>query len=397
MSNVLCLLIFTPPLFAQYPVCGFQWLLDRQVGLDTSVLHRLSKADKAIGEAIRDGEGQISHRNEAVIPVVVHVVWNRREENLSDQAILFQIDILNRDFNSENEDMESVPNEFRPLLPQKGIRFCLAADDPQGLPTSGIARIQTDVEEIGIKEDLYAAAPAWDTEKYLNVWVAHTGEHITGFGTYPGQVDGLRQGVVVHPRYFGKNGSRRYGLGRVLVHEVGHFLGLQHTWDGNSGCDTNDGVEDTPLQAHPYLGCPEHPQASCGSNDLFMNFMDYVDDGCMVMFTQGQMERMVATLETLRPGLTDQTVSCIKNPEIGNNSAFAIYPNPTTGHFTLDFEKPLAETGGFEVYNSIGQLVYRYSGILRDKMQVDLTGLESGVYLIRVGRKVSMLVINNSG
>ena len=236
-----CLLVFPSLFFAQSPACGFQWALDKQAVLDTSVLQRFLEVGRALEDVAEGNVGQISSRGETVVPVVVHVVWNTPEENVGDLTVLSQIEALNRDFNGENADLTDVPSEFRPSIAKEGIRFCLAAEDSYGASTSGILRTRTSVEAIGAKDDLFFSAfggsDAWDTERYLNIWVANTGEFITGFGTFPGQVEAERQGVVVHPAYFGKNSSQRYGLGRVAVHEVGHYLGLKHTWDGNAGCN----------------------------------------------------------------------------------------------------------------------------------------------------------------
>ncbi len=386
-----CLLVFPQLFFAQEPVCGFQWILDRQTDSDTSVFQRLSEVNQVLEEAVRAEEHKVSLRNETVIPVVVHVVWNIPEENISDQTILTQIEVLNRDFNSENGDLEDVPDEFQPFIAKEGIQFCLAAEDPHGLPTSGIVRVKTDVEAIGTKEDLFFSAlggsGAWDTDSYLNMWVANTGEFITGFGTFPEQVEAEKQGVVVHPRYFGQNSSRSYNLGRVAVHEVGHYLGLNHTWDNNAECDTDDGVYDTPLQQHSYEGCPAHPQSSCGSMDMFMNFMDYVDDGCMVMFTQGQMERMLATVELFRPGLMNNDIPCIQNTKDLNSGGFTVYPNPASGEVKIQFKRPAITNGWVSVYNSFGQLVQNERRVIFDGMTIILPDMPTGVYWIRIGDK----------
>jgi hypothetical protein len=266
-----------------------------------------------------------------------------------------------------------------------------------GLPTTGIIRVKTEVDAVGTKEDLFysslGGSDAWDTERYLNIWVANTGEFITGFGTFPEQTDAEKQGVVIHPKYFGNNASRRFNLGRVAVHEVGHYLGLNHTWDDNSDCETDDGVDDTPFQHYGYEGCPAYPQSSCGSNDMFMNFMDYVDDDCMVMFTQGQMERMIATIELFRPGLLESSISCIDIAPNDLENDFMVYPNPARSEIIIDFLTPIAETGTLEIYNSIGQLVFKYEGILRNKMSVTLTELISGVYWVKIGKKGKKLII----
>lgn len=368
--------------------CGLDWLEDVQAkeGFPVDEIH--NKLDSTI----QAGSGWINWREEITIPVVVHIVWKAMEENLSDGRVLGQIDILNRDFNSGNEDLNDVPEAFEPYIAQKGIRFCLAAETPDGQPTPGISRNRTDIELVGTKDDLYGIAPAWDTERYLNIWVANTGEFLTGFSTYPGLASPERQGVVVHPKYFGHNNSIRYNLGRVAVHETGHFFGLDHTWGSDEACETDDGVEDTPLQQHSYKGCPAHPQVTCGSDDMFMNFMDYVDDGCMMMFSQGQMERMLATIEIFRPGLKASVIPCVQIPVKVSEVGFEIFPNPSNGVITIRFEKAVAEVGLVEVYNSVGQEVYEEKAVLFDGMRLELPEIPPGVYWLRIGNSVEELI-----
>lgn len=384
---------FSQSIRAQPPVCGFPLMPDPESEIDAS----LSTVNRTLGEAAKE---VIFTRADIVIPVVVHVVWHSPHENISDEAILSQIEILNRDFNGENEDLAEVPDEFRPFIARKGIRFCLAAEDPHGLPSSGIVRVNTDAGAIGTKDDLYYSAQggsdAWDSERYLNIWVANTGEYITGFGSFPEQVATEEQGVVVHPEYFGNNNSHRYNLGRVAVHEVGHYFGLQHVWGSDERCETDDGVEDTPLQQRNYTGCPAHPQITCGSADMFMNFMDYVDDGCMVMFTQGQMERMMATIEVFRPGLLNQEIQCVKNSVSKLNTAIQIYPNPAIGEININFPgQPVAETGRVKIYNALGQLVFQTNTVLRNQMNIELPELATGIYWVRIGSRSGRLIVRS--
>lgn len=399
LASGLCMMAASGLLHSQEPACGFDLMLAKQVLLDPALLKRLSEVDLAIGEAVWARRGKFAARSETVIPVVVHIVWNRPDENLSDERVLSQIAAMNRDFNAENIDLRDVPAEFKPFISKGGIRFCLAAKDPQDLPTSGIIRRKTGIETIGTKVELYSSAlggsDAWDTERYLNIWVANTGNFITGFGTYPGQVEVGKTGVVVHPKYFGENSSKKYSLGRVAVHEAGHYLGLSHIWDGNSNCDRDDGVADTPSQQHPYSGCPVHPQSSCGSTDMFMNFMDYVDDRCMLLFTHGQMERMLVTLDLFRPGLTRSGVACVqtgKDEEM--DTRFWIFPNPASTEISITlYDLPFAETGWVVIYNALGQMVFQTKTILHDQMNFQLPFLSSGIYWIRIGKQFRRLVI----
>jgi hypothetical protein len=377
---------------AQEPSCGLGWLEATEMQKGFLIHEVRASFHNKLDSAIRYGSAGLNFRSPTTIPVVVHVVWNTPQENLSDKQVLDQIEILNHDFNGENRDLRVVPEGFRPFIARNGIRFCLAAETPDEQPTSGITRHKTGLEVVGTKEGLYDIAPAWDTERYLNIWVANTGDFLTGFGTYPGLVPPERQGVVVHPKYVGYNSSIRYNLGRVPVHEIGHYFGLGHIWGSDEACETDDGVEDTPLQQRAYKGCPAHPQATCGSNDMFMNFMDYVDDGCMVMFTQGQMERMQATIELYRPGLMDTEIPCIQNTDEVNSSGFSIYPNPATGEVNIRFEEPIMTNGWVSIYNSIGQLLQKDRRVLFDDMPVVLPDTSPGIYWIKIGDKSEKLI-----
>jgi hypothetical protein len=108
--------------------------------------------------------------------------------------------------------------------------------------------------------------------------------------------------VVITHTGFGNTGTAAppFGLGRTATHEVGHWLNLFHIWgDDGQGCSGSDGVDDTPNQAGSNGGCPTFPHITCNNGpngDMFMNYMDYTDDACMFMFTQGQVDRMEACL-----------------------------------------------------------------------------------------------------
>ena len=239
------------------------------------------------------------------IPVVVHVVYGTAAENISDAQIASQIATLNEDFHKLNADAGSVPAAFAGLAADPGIQFVLARRDPAGAATTGIDRKAQAAPAGGwgtadkIKKTASGGVAAWDASKYLNFWVGTIGGGILGYAQFPGGVAST-DGVVISPTYFGRTGSvtAPYNLGRTASHEVGHWLNLNHIWgDDNGACTGTDNVGDTPNQGAENYGKPVYPHVSCSNGpngDMFMNYMDYVDDNAMFMFSTGQSSRMNA-------------------------------------------------------------------------------------------------------
>lgn len=257
------------------------------------------------------------------IPVVVHVVAAGPDHEVSDAQIHEQIAILTQDFRAENADVASVPAPFGDLIADVAIEFSLATRDPAGRPTNGIVRKRTSIQRFpqtpppdgdtssAITRELMlgrTGSIAWPSDSYLNIWVCNMGRDPLGFAAFPG-APAWRDGVVIDYRCFGASGTALdpFHLGRTATHEVGHWLDLLHIWGDDRGlCSQSDNVEDTPNQAGPNGGRPSFPSISCNNapdGDLFMNYMDYVDDAAMCMFTRGQVARMHAALQGRRAGL----------------------------------------------------------------------------------------------
>ena len=247
------------------------------------------------------------------IPVVVHIVHNGESigvgRNIPDAQIQSQIDVLNEDFRRLNADASNTPSVFQPVAADIEIQFAMAQRDPEGLPTNGIVRVNGNREEWLLTDNYdLKTLSNWPTEDYLNMWVTAIGGDLLGYAQFPvsdelggleiASSSALTDGIVMDFRAFGSidkyppaNLSSQYNLGRTTTHEVGHYLGLRHTW-GDGGCNVDDFCNDTPNSSQRHLGlgspCTFPNTSSCGSDDMFQNYMAFTDDVCMNLFTEDQ-------------------------------------------------------------------------------------------------------------
>ncbi len=263
------------------------------------------------------GEASAQRTGVTRIPVVVHVVWNTAAQDISDAQIASQIDVLNRDFRRTNPDFSSTPAAFLPLATDARVEFFLATSNPSNGATSGIERRQTTVTGFSDNDAVKSAASggmdAWPSAQYLNLWVCPLAGGLLGYAQFPGG-PAATDGVVILHSAFGTNGTAAapFNLGRTATHEIGHWLNLNHIWgDDGTGCSGTDNVADTPNQGGPNYGTPTFPHLSCSNGpngDLFVNYMDYVDDRAMFMFTAGQVARMQACLDGVRSSIGSAAV-----------------------------------------------------------------------------------------
>ena len=256
--------------------------------------------------------------NIITIPVIVHVLWETNIQNISDAQIYSQIDVLNADYRRTNIDQINTPTIWNNLAADCEIEFCLAATDPNGLPTTGIERIQTSHGPFGMNSDVHTSlnggADDWPNDDYLNIWVCDIQSGLLGYASSASNWIGDGDGLVIGYKYFGTIGTVQapYNKGRTATHEIGHWLNLEHTWGDNTCGD--DQVPDTPIQEEENYGCPSMPHNanSCGTNntngDMFMNYMDYTNDACMNLFTEGQKTRMIATINLYRSNMLNHSL-----------------------------------------------------------------------------------------
>jgi hypothetical protein len=290
----------TPP---AHRTCG-TWDLMQQNFQDFPGLKEVYEQQMREVEAY-EASGAYKTAGVITVPVVVHILYDNAADNIADSRVTEQIQVLNEDYSATNADASSVPSVWDALHIDTGIRFCLATTDPSGNPTTGINRISTTINNIGSTSSYYTEAPIWDRSRYLNIWVCEIGGGILGFATPPGTAPASRDGVVIDHSYFGKTGaSYPFNKGRTASHEVGHWLGLNHIWADDPDCSPDEGISDTPVQADENYGAPTFPLTdACQTTSpgvMFMNYMDYVDDRAMFMFTAGQSARMNSVLGTTR-------------------------------------------------------------------------------------------------
>jgi hypothetical protein len=220
------------------------------------------------------------------IPVYVHVIYSNANENISDAQINSQISVLNADFRKSNSDAAQVPTQFAGLASDTEIQFNLI----------GVTRKSSTRTSWGTNNAMKSAANGGvdvvDPANAMNIWVCNIGGGILGYAQFPGG-SASTDGIVVGPQYFGTTGylSAPFDGGRTATHEVGHYLNLRHIW-GDGRCNRDDFVSDTPTSDRANYGCPSYPTTNCRSTDMTMNYMDYVDDSCMYMFSTGQKARM---------------------------------------------------------------------------------------------------------
>ncbi|MDD3875087.1 MAG: PKD domain-containing protein [Bacteroidales bacterium] len=299
-----------------FRTCGTMDYYNMEVAADPNRAIKLNRINAEIEDWIKNNQEYLSNGKVLItIPVVVHVVYNTTAQNISDAQVLSQIAVLNNDYRNTNSDGSSVPSTFQSLRADCEIEFCLATIDPQGNPTTGITRTQTSTSSFSmsnnaVKYTAQGGKDIWDRNQYLNIWVCNLGGGLLGYAQFPGGT-AATDGVVINYTAFGNMGTAQapYNKGRSATHEIGHWLHLYHVWgDDNGACTGSDQCNDTPNSADAYYGCPNHPQTSCSSTDMFMNYMDYVDDACMMMFSLDQKARMVAALNGARSSILTSSV-----------------------------------------------------------------------------------------
>lgn len=220
------------------------------------------------------------------IPVVVHVIQEnstRAGGNIPDSMITQQIAVLNDAYNGGSVGGATT-----------SFGFTLQSIN-RVTNTSWYPIVYQSSTERAMKNALRQGG-----DGTLNLYLGDLSDDLLGWATFPASNISAQDGVVILGESLPGGTASPYNLGDTGPHEVGHWLGLYHTFQG--GCSgQGDRVSDTPSEASPAFGCPAGRNTCSGTgNDPITNYMDYTDDSCMFQFTAGQATRMLSSWNSFR-------------------------------------------------------------------------------------------------
>lgn len=349
------------------------------------------------------------------VKVVVHVVYNADEENISDTRVRDQIQVLNESFRRKNSDTSNTRAIFKSVAGDANIEFKL--DRIIRVKTSQLFKPNllslNDQIPNQVKVTAQGGSDAIDPDKYMNIWVCKIqpmeiltfqAGMILGFSYPPSGLSNWPSGasapsknldgVVVDYRTVGREGlvfeypSRPTPLqmqGRTLVHEVGHYMGLRHIWgDGSllgANCNGEDGIADTPKASSQSKFDCDKTKNSCPDTpsdlpDMVENYMDYSEESCMNMFTKGQIALMRSVLEGPRKLLIAQAS---KADDIATFKV-SMSPNPTNGIVYLDWQE--AEPYQLNIYDALGRLVEK--SVNQVSQSINVSTYNNGLYFLEI-------------
>ena len=390
------------------------------------------------------------------IPVVIHVIYGTEAvgtyPNLSQAQLNSQIVVLNQDYSGTGYNTSTYPATAythwataqalpaankdangRVAIANTGIQFCLATKDPNGvtLPEPGIDRVSYTAKGwsnpnsasynstttfMNYIDGTIKPGTIWNPAKYLNMWVTdeNTSVGLLGYATFPagttlsgisGPGTSTTDGFWAVANAFGSKNicasgtyDPTYCYGRTCTHEIGHYLGLRHTW-GDGTCLT-DYCNDTPTEtAANYANCPQvYPfhSGTCTSpsnspdGEMTMNFMDYTNDACMYMFSVDQTSRIQTCMQTgtYRTGLNASAALLCTTGILENNLSnnISIYPNPSSGDIFMNVNSTTISSADITIFNAIGDIVLQKRVPISSGSAVkfEMINHPDGMYLIQM-------------
>jgi hypothetical protein len=397
--------------YSQQRTCGMQEHMERQMFnpmLKKQYEERQAKFEveyqKLLNKQTERNGNEVANTNVIItIPVAVHFpsVSNATPEATKALYRNFaqtQIDVINADYNATNSDISnwSAASSFYPgvNVGDLDLNFVIATQNhPAG---TGLVN---GIKAITFGTDFLANADSDATwAGYMNFVIRDLGTGLLGYSPLAGS-PGAGETVVMNTWCYGTGSgvpstayvpAAPFNLGRTVTHELGHFFNLDHTFASTScspagaSCTTEgDRVCDTPRVTAETYNCPANGSVNaCGTlKSLTMNYMDYVDDPCMYMFTAGQATRALAYINTI----VSEFKPNVLNTEGFTNSSFIIYPNPNKGIFNIQFNDVVTDFN-VEVFDVTGKMVFvnQYSQNTDLIKEIKLDNINGGVYFMNI-------------
>lgn len=328
------------PLSAQAPGgfgCGTDQARQRLLDANPGLIHLESEYESGLQQYLQakagmrdDGDTVVYH-----IPIVFHILFDPTStgdnQNVSDAQVYAAVNLLNTDYRKLNSDTSQICCGFNAIAADSRIQFDLATKDPFGNCSNGIDRVTT------LRSTLagdYSKLHPWFRDHYLNVWICNSisSPDVAGYAYFPGDVQdemgALQDGVLLE-----------YGsmVSFALVHEIGHYLNLQHVWGSNNNAGVacgDDQVADTPVTKGYNLFCPGPNNCSICDPNIQENYQNYMDYSyCSLMYTNGQRDRMRATLNSNISGRSNLWKDT--NREYAGVAEYAVTCTPAADFYTL--------------------------------------------------------------
>jgi hypothetical protein len=339
-----------------------------------------AEAAASIAQWLREHHGATSGVMAVNIPVAFHIVHRTNNEgNIPDSRLDAQVNVLNAAYAGS------------------GFSFYRASVDRRANNSWNSSTPGSSAERT-MKQTL-----ARNVATTLNFYVTKPGQSLLGWATFPwdyAQTD-YRHGVVVHYNTLPGGTMAPYNLGDTGTHEVGHYLGLYHTFQGGCSATAGDYVSDTAPEASPAYGCPSG-RDSCPTLtgvDPITNFMDYSDDACMYLFSGGQRSRMTAAVAQYKPSLgTGFAPGTVANSAAAPTAlAVEASPNPFAASATLRYTVATPGEVSVRVYDALGrEVAVLFDGVREAgafEAHLDAAALAPGTYVARVVAGVEVAVV----